>query len=68
VRRITGTPGNPSPLVFAGPGITTTGGTMFDLAPAILVPGINYLLGIGLNHLEFEQPVAGRAAAGVSRE
>jgi hypothetical protein len=54
VRMITGTPGNPAPRVFISPGIPTTEATVFDLAPGILAPGINYLLGIGLNHFEFE--------------
>ena len=59
VRLITGTPGNPTPLAFASVSMPTTGPTTFTLAPGILAPGLDYLLGVRLNHLEFEQPAPG---------
>ncbi len=64
VRQVTGTPGNPTPIVFAtaditnvtiGPGgVLTPTPTVFDLPTGILTEGNNYLIGVRLSHTEIE--------------
>ena len=63
VRQVTGTPGNPTPIVFASTDITNmtfSGGvwtptpTVFDIPTGFLADGNDYLIGVRFSHTEIE--------------